>query len=231
VTRRFPFDHPEIAAVLEREHAAAAADTRKLVPRLPRYFWAKLTGRLADESFRKRVFSDVYSAVTEERGALLYVIARAIAAKRVVEFGSSFGISAIYLATAVHDNFPDPAARAQVIGSEMDSRKIAAASKNIEAAGLAGVAHILQGDARETLRGIEGPVDMVFLDGRKDLYLDVVKVLEGKMRPGAVVVADNIDSFASDVVGYLEYVRGERSAYASSKIGISDGMEMSVFRG
>lgn len=230
MTRRFPFDHPEIAAVLERGHRAAAADKWKLIPRLHRYFWAKLTGRLADQSFRERVFADVYSAVSEERGALLYLLARAIAAKRVIEFGSSFGISTIYLATAVRDNCRDLGDGARVIGSEMDTRKIAAATKNIEAAGLANVAQILQGDARVTLRTIDGPVDMMFLDGRKDLYLDVIKVLESKLRPGAVVVADNIDSFRSEVINYLDYVRGN-GPYASSKIGISDGMELSVFRG
>ena len=109
-SRRFPFDHPQIAAVLSRQHAAAEADKRKLLPRLPAYFWAKLTSKLDDPSFRARVFSDVYSAVTEERGGLLYLMARAIRAKRIVEFGSSFGISTIYLATAVRDNFPSESA-------------------------------------------------------------------------------------------------------------------------
>src|SRR5580704_8217400 len=97
---RFPFHHPEIEAVLERQHAAADADKWKLIPRLPIYAWARLKGALADRSVQRRVFFDVYSAVTPERGALLYLVARAAQAKRIVEFGSPFGTSTIYLATA-----------------------------------------------------------------------------------------------------------------------------------
>jgi predicted O-methyltransferase YrrM len=229
-SRRFPFDHPQIAAVLSRQHAAAEADKRKLLPRLPAYFWAKLTSKLDDPSFRARVFSDVYSAVTEERGGLLYLMARAIRAKRIVEFGSSFGISTIYLATAVRDNFPSESApTASVTGSEMDPKKIAQATKNVEEAGLADLVKFLQGDALETLRSVEAPIDLVFLDGRKDLYLPVLQVLTPKLRPGAVVISDNIDSFAKDVQPFLAHVQNPANGFASSTLKLSDSMEFSVF--
>jgi predicted O-methyltransferase YrrM len=228
---RFPFDHPQIAAVLERQHAAASADKQKLIPRLPSYIWAKLTGRLHDASFRRRVFSDVYSAVTPERGALLYLMARAIRARRVVEFGSSFGISTIYLATAVRDNFPgESAPAAQVIGSEMDARKVAEAQKNIAAAGLTDLVTILQGDALETLRAAQSPIDLAFLDGRKDLYLPILKLLEPKLRNGAVIIADNIDSFASEVAPFVAYVQSPQNGYASSTLRMQDSMEFSIFQ-
>jgi predicted O-methyltransferase YrrM len=77
--------------VLERQHQAAAADKWKLLPRLPLYFWDRLTNWLADKASDRRMFVDVYSAVTPERGALLYLVARAIPARGIVEFGSSFG--------------------------------------------------------------------------------------------------------------------------------------------
>lgn len=231
MTLHFPFDHPQIAAVLERQHAAAAADKRKLIPRLPNYLWAKLTGRLHEVGFRQRVFSDVYSAVTPERGALLYLTARAICARRIIEFGSSFGISTIYLATAVRDNFPgESAPAAQVIGSEMDARKVVEARENISAAGLADLVTIFQGDALETLRAIEAPVDFAFLDGRKDLYLPVLRLIEPKLRPGAVILADNIDSFRGEVGPFLRYVQSAANGYASSTLNMQDSMEFSVFQ-
>jgi len=227
---RFPFDHPEIAAVLTRLHKAADADSRKLPGRAPAYFWAKITGRLNEPTTRRRLFADLYSAVTPERGALLYVLARAIRAKRVVEFGSSFGISTIYLATAVRDNLSDEATGgAGLIGSEMEPDKAAQAARNIEAAGLAGLVTILQGDATETLREAAGPIDFAFLDGRKDLYLPVLKLLESKLRAGAMIVADKIDSFRSEVTTFLEYVQAPRNGYASTTVGLKDGMEISVF--
>ena len=232
MTTRFPFDHPQIQAVLERQHAVAAADKWKLIPRLPSYVWAKFTGRLGDPNFRHKVFFDVYSAVTEERGAVLYLIARAIRAQRIVEFGSSFGISTIYLATAVRDNFPGEATpAAPVIGSDMEPHKVAEARKNIEAAGLSDLVKILQGDALQTLAEIEGPIDLAFLDGRKDLYLPVLKLLEPKLRPGAVVLSDNIHSFGKEVAPFLEYVLQPQNGYESSTLGLSDGMEFSIFTG
>jgi predicted O-methyltransferase YrrM len=228
---RFPFNHLHIAAVLEQQHEAAIADKWKLFPRLPSFFWATLTGQLNDETFRHRVFSDVYSAVTVERGALLYLIARAIQAKRVVEFGSSFGISTIYLATAVLDNFPgESAPAAQVIGSEMEPRKIAEAEKNISTAGLSHLVTILPGDALETLQGVEAPIDLVFLDGRKDFYLPVLKLLEPKLRPGAVVLSDNIHSFRKEVAPFLAYLQSPGNGFATSTLGLSDGMEFSIFQ-
>lgn len=231
---RFPFDHPEIAAVLARLHASANDDKWKIAPRVPRYFWAKLTGLLGNERVSRSLFSDLYSAVTPERGALLYLIARAIQARRVVEFGSSFGISTIYLATAVRDNLHSctgqSASAAQVIGSDMEPQKVAAATKNIAAAGLADLAKLLQGDALETLRSVEPPIDLVFLDGRKDLYLPVLKLLEPKLRPGTVILSDNIDSFHREVAPFLAYVQSPANGYASSTLNLSDNMEMSIFQ-
>jgi predicted O-methyltransferase YrrM len=229
---RFPFDHPEIEAVLRRQHAAAAADKWKIIPRLPLYAWSKLTHRLGDQRVQHRLFSRLYSAVTPERGAVVYLIARAIRATRVVEFGSSFGISTIYLATAVRDNLATGSAPSpQVIGSEMEPRKIAEATKNVKAAGLSSLVTIMQGDALATLRAVEAPVDMVFLDGRKDLYLPLLQMLRPKLRPGAVVISDNIDSFRKEVAPFLEYVQSANNGFASSTLNLSDGMELSVFQG
>ncbi|HTZ74997.1 MAG TPA: class I SAM-dependent methyltransferase [Candidatus Aquilonibacter sp.] len=227
---RFPFDHPEIAAVLTRLHKAADADNRKLPGRAPAYFWAKITGRLNEPTTRRRLFADLYSAVTPARGALLYVLARAVQAKRVVEFGSSFGISTIYLAAAVRDNVSAAATDdVSVVGSEMEPAKAEQARKNIDAAGLGDLVTILQGDAMETLREVAGPIDFAFLDGRKELYLPVLKLLESKLRAGAMIVADNIDSFRSEVAPFLEYVQTPRNRYASMTAGVNDGMEISIF--
>ena len=228
---RFPFENPAITAVLARLHASAAADKWKIIPRVPRYFWAKFTGGLADNSIQHRLFSDLYSAVTPERGAVLYLIARAVRARRIVEFGSSFGISTLYLAAAVRDNFPgESAPAAQIIGSDMEARKVAAARKNIQDAEVADLVTILQGDALQTLQSVEGPIDFAFLDGRKDLYLPVLKLLELKLRPGAVILSDNIDSFRKQVAPFLHYVQSGANGYTSATLNLSDSMEFSIYR-
>lgn len=227
---RFPFHHPEIEALLRNLHRAARRDRWRLVPRVPRYAWASLRNRLTSTPGQHPLFRDVYSAVDEERGALLYLIARAIQAKRVVEFGSSFGISTVYLATAVWDNIGAGSPTcAQVIGSEMEPNKCAEAAKNLQAAGLSRIARIVQGNALETLAAIEAPLDLVFLDGRKDLYLPVLKLLKPKLKTGAVVMADNIQTFKKEVMSYVEYVQSGKNGFLSSTLKISDGMEISVF--
>jgi len=215
-----------------RLHEEARRDKWRLAPHVPFYFWASLSNRLKQGPGQLPMFRDVYSAVTEERGAILYLIARAIQARRVVEFGSSFGISTIYLATAVRDNTSSASGPApSVIGSEMEPQKCEAATRNLQAAGLSDIARIVQGDALETLRPVEAPLDLVFLDGRKDLYLPVLKLLKPKLRNGAVVLSDNIDSFKREVAPFLEYVQSGANGFASSTVNISDGIELSVYEG
>ena len=112
----------------------------------------------------------------------------------------------------------------------MEPQKCAEATRNLQAAGLSDIAKILPGDALETLRAVEAPVDLVFLDGRKDLYLPVLKLLKPKLRPGAVILSDNIHSFERQVAPFIEYVQSGTNGFASSTLNISDGMEFSVFQ-
>jgi predicted O-methyltransferase YrrM len=231
MTSRYPFSHPEIVAVLDEQHEVSRRDLWRSMPALPLYFWAKLTGHAKDDHVRHRVYHNLSLAVTPERGAVLYLIARAIRATRIVEFGSSFGVSTIYLATAARDNAQgQPASRPHVIGSEMEEYKLAVVAKNLNAAGLSNVATVLPGDALKTLEDVQGPIDMAFLDGRKDLYLRVLKLLQPKLRDGAVVIADNIFSFKKEVADFLDYVRSGKNGFVSAGIKVSDGMEFSVYR-
>lgn len=228
---RFPFQHPEIAAVLERLHNEAKSDKWKKARRKPAVLWARLNNRKWDQSLMHEQFHDLYMSISREQGALLYLIARAIQAKRVVEFGSSFGVSTIYLATAVMDNLrSNSVAAGQVIGSEMEPRKHAMATQNLQAAGLAGIAKILSGDARETLQTVESPVDLVLLDGWKGLYLPVLKLLKPKLRPGAVVLSDNILKFKEVLTPFVEYMQSGKNGFVSTTLEMKNGFEFSVFQ-
>jgi predicted O-methyltransferase YrrM len=229
---RYPFQHPKIAGVLDRLHDAAKADKWKLARRAPRFLWAFLYKREVDEGLMHALFHDVYIPISKQQGALLYLIGRATQARHVVEFGSSFGISTIYLATAVLDNLhSNPGTGGQVIGSELEPQKHAVATQNLEAAGVSDIAKILFGDAMETFQVVEGPVDLVLLDGWKELYLPVVKLLKPKLRPGAVVMSDNIFTFKRALKPFLEYMQSGRNGFVSTTLRISDGFEFSVFQG
>jgi predicted O-methyltransferase YrrM len=89
---------------------------------------------------------------------------------------------------------------------------------------------VLAGDALETLAAVQGPVGLVFLDGWKDLCLPVLRLLERTLAPGALVVADDVDSHAS-MGDYLGYVRDPANGYVTIGFPVEDGMEVSCWTG
>ncbi|WP_228559335.1 MULTISPECIES: O-methyltransferase [unclassified Myxococcus] len=161
---------------------------------------------------------DAALAVSRETGLLLYMLARSSGARTVVEFGTSFGISTLHLAAALRDN-----GGGRVITSEFEPSKVARARRNLEAGGLADLVEIREGDALKTL-ALELPprIDLLLLDGAKALYPDILRMLEGRLRPGALVVADNAD----DSPDYLARVRDPRSGYLSTPF--AEDVELSM---
>ncbi|MDE1150279.1 MAG: class I SAM-dependent methyltransferase [Azospirillaceae bacterium] len=149
-----------------------------------------------------------FLTVSPEFGRFLYMCARACKATRIVEFGSSMGISAIYLAAALRDM-----GGGQLIGTDLEPTKAVRARANLAAAGLADLVEIRVGDARETLKdGIGGDIDMVMLDGAFTLYLPILKLLEPHLKPGALIIGEN--AFAQ-APGYIDHVRDPRNGYLS----------------
>jgi predicted O-methyltransferase YrrM len=155
-----------------------------------------------------RTYAGNFLNVSANFGRFLYMCARARKAKRIVEFGTSFGISTIHLACALRDG-----GSGQLIGTELEPTKAQRARENLEAAGLADLVEIRVGDALETLKdGIDGDVDLVLLDGAFSLYLPVLKLLEPHLRDGAFVIGDNA---MEQSPGYLDYVRNPQNGYLS----------------
>jgi predicted O-methyltransferase YrrM len=161
---------------------------------------------------------DLYLAVSADTARLLYMLARSIRARSIVEFGTSFGISTIHMAAALRDN-----GGGRLIGSEFESTKVAKARGNLQEAGLLDLVDIRQGDALETLaRELPQPIDLVLLDGAKGLYSRVLELLEAHLRPGALIVADNADHCPD----YVARVRDPAGGYLSVPIG--DDVEVSM---
>jgi predicted O-methyltransferase YrrM len=171
---------------------------------------------------RTEAMSEFYIPVTPEAGRLLYSLVRATRPTTVVEFGMSFGISAIHLAAAVRDN-----GSGRVVTTELSETKIAAAKRTFAETGLDDVITILEGDALITLESLDGAIDFILLDGWKDLYLPVIELLEPRLSTGALVVADNAS--AADMKPYLDHVRNPDNGYTSFNFLVreSDSMEVS----
>ena len=152
-----------------------------------------------------RRYADNFLAVSPEYGRFLYATARACKASRIVEFGTSMGLSTIYLAAALRDN-----GGGHLIGSEMEPAKVARARANLEAAGLPDLVDIRAGDALETLADVGGEIDLLLVDGAFSLYLPVLKLVEPRLKPGAVILGEN--AFEP---GYQAYVRDPANGYVS----------------
>lgn len=160
-------------------------------------------------------YVDNFLNVTPAYGQFLYQCARASRATRIVEFGTSMGVSTVYLAAALRDM-----GGGHLIGSELEPAKAARARANLDAAGLADLVDIRVGDARETLADVQGEIDLVLLDGAFSLYLPILKLLEPRLRGGALILAEN--AFDQENA-YLDYVRDPANGYLSQSIPINPG--------
>ena len=213
---------PNVANVLERLHRDAEAQ------------WPELRRKMEDIRARDGEIGDDWAeqlggfhlSVSREQGRFLYQTVRATHAQRVVEFGSSFGISAIYLAAGLRDN-----GGGILIGSELVEDKARTARQNIAEAGLSDYAEIRSGDARTTLVDPDGPVDVVLLDGGPAMYTEIVQLLQPNLRNGAVVLADNVEEGAEDKQPYAKWVRDPANGFVSSSIAMKGGTEYSIWVG
>jgi predicted O-methyltransferase YrrM len=161
-------------------------------------------------------------SIHPEQGDLLYLMCRALGARRVVDFATSVGFSTLYLAAAMRDN-----GGGKVIGAEIVPEKIAAAQANLAAAGLSGFVEIRAGDARETLRDVGGDIDLALIDGwpgasGPSLALEVMQVLAPQMRLGAIAVNDNAEE------DYLAFIRNPQGWFRSMTLPLKGGTEVSV---
>lgn len=212
---------PNVALLLDRLFVEADAASPLASPA-----FEALSPEARDRLMRSRDdYRDLYASlkdfaipISRETGQLLYILARATQARSIVEFGTSFGLSTLHLAAALRDN-----GGGRLITSEFEPSKVAIAKANIAAAGLSDLVEVREGDALETFQ-IELPetIDLLLLDGAKSLYSDVLALVEDRLRPGAVIVADNAD-YCPD---YLERVGSVANGYCT--MGFTDDVELSV---
>lgn len=191
----------QIQSVLDQLHTSASGDAERWQARTG----TEATGSNAAGGGELIRLGEFYLAVSPEEGRFLYMLARLSKARRIVEFGASFGISSVYLGAAARDN------GGSLTTTEVHPDKCASLRKTFEEAGLTDTITLLEGDAFQTLADIDGPVDMVFLDGWKSAYLPIFNLLRPKFAEGALILADNC--FHEGAKDYLETVQAPQSGY------------------
>ncbi len=188
-----------LADLLQRLFAEAEASAPGDSPALADLSEAELKRLMGSKTEYREFYGrlkDLALPVSRETGCLLYMLARSSSARSIVEFGTSFGLSTLHLAAALRDN-----GGGRLIGSEFEPSKAERARRNLAAGGL---------------------LDLVLLDGAKALYPEVLALLESRLRPGALVIADNAEHSPE----YLAHVRSPANGYLSTPF--AEDVELSM---
>ena len=134
---------------------------------------------------RERSKADGVPAISPDTGRLLHVLAASAAPRRILEIGTGYGSSGMHLASAL-------APGGMLFTIERDPARAAIARQHFERAGLASRVSVMVGEAARLVHKVAGPFDLILQDGPKDLYEPVLDRLVGLLRPGGVLVSDNI---------------------------------------
>jgi len=170
-----------------------------------------------------RFMADKMVALEPIKAEFCHMLCRALRATRVVEVGTSFGVSTLYLADAVRAN-----GGGVVIGTEYEPAKAAKARANFAAADLTDYIDLREGDLRETLKVIEGPVDFVLMDIWTEMARPALELIAPHLRPGAVIVADNTAQFREAYRHFFAFVEDPKNGLRTMTLPFDNGLEMVV---
>ena len=216
---------PKLEALLDRLHAQSDAE----VGETDAYFETReREGSLDYDNFcdqdMHRFLSDKMVALDRDKAEFCYQLCRSLRATRVVEAGTSFGISTLYLAAAVRDNQVE---NGVVIGTEHEPSKVEIARENFSEAGLSEFIELREGDLRETLLDIGGPVDFMLVD-IWDVALPALELVSSSLRPGAIVACDNTTVDAEEYRDYFKFVNDPGNRFRTMTVPFEGGFELTV---
>jgi predicted O-methyltransferase YrrM len=148
--------------------------------------------------------------IDAEVGALLRVLAVAIGAAKILEIGTAVGYSGIWLAGALP-------AHGMLMTLELDPERAREARDNFARAGLADRTSVIVGDAERMIAKVAGPFDLVFQDGAKQLYSPLLDRIVSLLRPGGLLVTDNVLWDGKVVPGFTPVAADDESTRASAE--------------
>lgn len=170
--------------------------------------------------------SDKLVALDRNKAEFCYQLCRANNARRIVEVGTSYGVSTLYLAAAVRDNVQAVDGNGVVIGTEYEPKKACAARAHFEQAGLSRFIDLREGDLRETLTKINGPVDFMLVDIWITMARPALEMVTPYLKPGAIVVCDNTEQYRSEYADYFAFLGA--NGFRTMTVPFDGGLELSV---
>lgn len=176
-----------------------------------------------------------FPIVGPQVGRLLYLLARSIEARRVIELGSGFGYSAYWFARAVGEE-------GQVVLTEGSEERAAEADRFLRRGGLRDRVRIEVGNGLEIIDRIGGDFDIVFNDVDKQDYPLVLDKADAALRPGGLLICDNMLWFGAVLeeepeeestrgVKQLTRMLYESNAFETALLPLRDGVTVSIYRG
>ena len=155
---------------------------------------------------------------------MLRILVESSGAKRGIEVGSSTGFGAINMGIAFERT------GGHLYTLEIDPKSAEVCRDNLEKVGLENTVTCIQGDALKTLPTLEGQFDFIFIDALKSDYLKYLKLVETKLKPGSVIVADNVIQSARAMKDFLDYIQNSpdyNTVIIRASMEKNDGMSVS----
>jgi predicted O-methyltransferase YrrM len=217
-----------IDEILDRLYEQSANQTDGLMSyfseraKEPNFNWNRFDART------NKFLSDKLVALDRDKAEFCYQVCRALGASRIVEAGTSFGVSTLFLAAAVRDNVQQNGGGGVVIGTEYEPQKAALARTTFEQAGLAKFIDLREGDLRETLIDVRGPIDFMLVDIWTPMARPALEFIAPRLRKGAVVICDNTEQFRDAYRDYFEFVHTPSNHFQTMTLPFQGGLEFTV---
>jgi predicted O-methyltransferase YrrM len=155
-----------------------------------------------------RNFRRIAKNTTPGDAALLRILVESSRAKRGLEIGTATGYGAILMGLGFERN------GGTLLCVDVDAKMVAIARENIKQVRLQETVSIVEGDALSVLPSLKGKFDFVFIDAIKQDYLGYLRAIEPKLKPRAVIVADNVVKFADEMRDFLEVIEDHRNYHS-----------------
>lgn len=204
----------------DEEFLKLAQQYDSLTPRLRGQFLR--THGLSSEDAEFSQGTALSLAVSAELGHFLSNMVLSTRPSRILELGSSCGVSTLYFADALRT-----LGSGAVVATELDAAKCTHLRAHVRAADLDSYVDLREGDVFQTVSELDGTFDMVFIDVWANIYLRLFRQVERLLRPGSIVLADNMYTAEDAVRPYKQYL-DQNSRFSSTTLNFESGLEFTV---
>ena len=191
-------------------------------------------GSLDPDRFDDRTHAflrDKFVALDRPKAEFCYLVCRTLRARRVVEAGTSFGVSTLFLASALRDNASSVDTKTDapaVIATEYEPEKVAIARRHFAEAGLSQLVELREGDLRDSLRQLRGPIDFMLVDIWTPMARPALELVAPHLRIGATVICDNTHQFREAYNEYFAFITDPRNGFSTVTLPFDGGLEFTV---